>query len=182
MSDKEELKPTRTCLDCGKDISHLHHNAKRCRECSKKRKQIMDQKRHEQKRGKEIRWHFFVENPETKELSHRNAKGTRLRYWLDKICKELTVEELNFILMLWDWRDRQPDLTIEQKREYRTCAGIVRDWRDHYLINQMFDTPSFDSETGVIFNSDGSYLSFDFDEENEVFLVRNSEGTIICKY
>jgi len=34
----------------------------------------------------------------------------------------------------------------------------------------------------VIFNIDGSYLTVDFDEDNENYIVRNSEGTIICRY
>jgi hypothetical protein len=85
-------------------------------------------------------------------------------------------------LILWDWRVREPLLNLTQKREYRTCAGIVRDWRDYYVINKLFDEVSFDAETGVIFNADGTYLTVDFDEENEAYLVRNSEGTIICRY
>lgn len=63
----------------------------------------------------------------------------------------------------------------------RTCAGMVRDWRDYNVINKVFDSTSFDAETGVIFNADGSYLTVDFDENNESYIIRNSEGTVICQ-
>jgi len=177
-----ETKKLRVCIDCGKNISDLHHNAKRCKKCSKERKKLQDKKRHDIKRIKTIKWHYFIEDPETKLLSHRNARGSKLRYWLDKICKDLSVNELEFVLYLWDWRVSNPDISRQLRREYRTCAGIVRDWRDYYVINNVFDGVSFDAETGVIFNSDGSYLTVDFDEENESYLVRNSEGTVVCKY
>lgn len=171
----------RTCIDCGSDISSLHHNAKRCEICSKKRKQQQDQRRHEENQCKKLKWLFFVEDPVSKVLSHRNAKGSKLRYWLDKICKELTVQDLDFLLTLWNWRVKDTWLTLNQKREYRTCAGIVRDWRDYFLINNTFDNISFDAETGIIFNKDGTYLTVDFDEDMEVYLVRNSDGIIICR-
>ena len=172
----------RTCIDCGKDISNLYHNAIRCKECSKKRKQQQDSLRLKKKRSGELRWYFFIEDPETKEITHRSAKGSKLRYWLDKICKQLTMQELEFLLGLWDWRASDTRLTQTQRYEYRTCAGIVRDWRDYYAINQTFKDISFDALTGVIFNADGTYLTVDFDEEREAYIVRNSEGTLICSY
>jgi DNA-directed RNA polymerase subunit RPC12/RpoP len=182
MPKKKEKITIRACVDCGRDISNLHHNALRCKGCSNKRKQQQDQQRHKEKREKTLQWLFFIENPETQELTHQSARGSKLRYWLDKICKQLTIQELEFLLLLWDWRVREPLLPPPQKREYRTCAGIVRDWRDYNVINQVVGNISFDAETGVIFNPDGSYLTVDFDEDNEAYLIRNSEGTIICKY
>ena len=179
---KKPKQTSRTCIDCGRDISHLHHNAKRCQECSKQRKQQQDRQRQKKKQAKQIKWHFFSEDPDTNELTHRNAKGSKLRYWLDKICKELTLQELDFLLILWDWRVREPKLPQQQRREYRTCAGIVRDWRDYYMINKAIGTISFDAETGILFNADGTYLTVDFDEEQEDYIVRNSEGTVICRY
>ncbi len=174
-------KTIKACVDCGKNISDLHHNAIRCRDCGKKRKQQQDKKRHKDKLVKEIKWDSFIEN-DKEELTHRNAKGSKLRYWLDNICKILTVEELEFLLMMWDWRANDPINKSQQRREYRTCAGMVRDWRDYFAINKFFNEVSFDAETGVIFNIDGSYLTVDFDEDNENYIVRNSEGTIICRY
>jgi hypothetical protein len=182
MTTKKENIKMRTCIDCGKDITHLHHNARRCRECRKKRKQQQDQQRHREKQIKKIKWHFFIEDADTKELTHRSAKGSKLRYWLDKICRELSTQELEFLLILWDWRVKEPLLPPQQRREYRTCAGIVRDWRDYYVINKVFNEVSFDAETGIIFNADGTYLTVDFDEEQETYLVRNSEGTIIYQH
>jgi DNA-directed RNA polymerase subunit RPC12/RpoP len=172
----------RTCIDCGKDISNLYHNAVRCKECSKKRKQQQDSLRLKKKRSEKLRWHFFIEDPETREITHRSAKGSKLRYWLDKICKQLTIQDLEFLLTLWDWRVGDRGLTSTQRHEYRTCAGIVRDWRDYYTINQTFKDISFDAATGIIFNTDGTYLTVDFDEEREAYIVRNSEGTIICSH
>ena len=133
-------------------------------------------------KGKELKWFFFVEDPDTNELSHRNAKGSKLRYWLDKICKELTMQELDFLILLWNWRVKEPKITQNQRREYRTCAGIVRDWRDYFAINKVFNEVSFDAETGIIFNADGTYLTVDFDEDQEAYIVRNSEGAVICRY
>lgn len=172
----------KTCIDCGKDISDLHHNAIRCKECSKKRKQQQDSQRHKEKQIKKLKWHNFIEDPDSKELTHRNAKGSKLRYWVDKICKILTMEDLEFLLKLWNWRVNELDHTTTEIREYRTCAGIVRDWRDYLLVTKYFNEVSFDAETGIIFNTDGSYLTVDFDEENEAYIIRNSEGTVICKY
>lgn len=177
-----EEKTIRTCIDCGKDISNLHHNAIRCRTCSKKRKKLQDKERHKERHATEIKWDSFVEDEEGNELTHRNAKGSKLRYWLDKICKILTIEELEFLLILWDWRANDPANKSEKRREYRTCAGMVRDWRDYFVINKFFNEVSFDAETGVIFNTDGSYLTVDFDEDNENYIVRNSEGAVICRY
>jgi hypothetical protein len=173
---------TRTCVDCGRDISRLHHHAVRCKACAKKRKQQQDQLRHREGRGQRLQWLYFVEDQETEELFHRSAKGSKLRYWLDKICKQLTIQDLDFLLMLWDWRARTQELTPTLRREYRTCAGMVRDWRDYNVINKVFDNTSFDAETGVIFNADGSYLTVDFDENNESYIIRNTEGTVICQY
>jgi len=172
----------RTCIDCGKNISNLYHNATRCKTCSKKRKQEQDRSRLKKKHSKEVRWHFLIEEPTTKELSHRSAKGSKLRYWLDKICKKLTIQELDFLLGIWNWRIGTPGLTSKQKQEYRTCAGIARDWRDYYVLNQTFKDISFDAVNGVIFNADGTYMTVDFDEEREAYIVRNSEGTVICRY
>jgi len=182
MPEKKQIIIKRTCVDCGKDISNLHHNAIRCKKCSKIRKQKQDRLRHKIKKEKKLKWLFFVENPDTNELSHRSAKGSKLRYWLDKICKDLTVQELDFLIMLWNWRVKQPALSIKQKREYRTCTGIVRDWRDYLVVNKVFNEVLFDAETGIVFNADGTYLTVDFDEEQEAYIVRNSEGSIICKY
>jgi hypothetical protein len=182
MAEKKVLPLSRICVDCGRDISRLHHNATRCKACARKRKQLQDQERHEQGRSRKLQWLFFTEDQATQELTHRSAKGSKLRYWLDKICKQLTVQDLDFLLILWDWRTRGQKLTPDLRREYRTCAGIVRDWRDYNVINHVFDGSSFDAETGVIFNPDGSYLTVDFDENNESYLIRNSEGTIICQY
>jgi DNA-directed RNA polymerase subunit RPC12/RpoP len=181
MPEKQVIKK-RTCIDCGKDISKLHHNAIRCKKCSKLRKKEQDRLRHKKEKEKKLKWLFFVEDPETKQISHRSAKGSKLRYWLDKICKELTIQELDFLILLWNYRIKEPTLSLKQKREYRTCAGIVRDWRDYFVINKVFNEVSFDAETGIVFNTDGSYLTVDFDEDEEAYIVRNSEGTIICKY
>jgi hypothetical protein len=71
---------------------------------------------------------------------------------------------------------------MQQRREYRTCAGIVRDWRDYYVITKHFNEVTFDAETGVIYNTDGSHLTVDFDEEKESYIIRNSEGGVICWY
>ena len=172
----------RTCIDCGKDISNLYHNAIRCRQCSRKRKQQQDSLRLKKKQSEKLKWHFFIEDPDTRELSHRNAKGSKLRYWLDKICKDLTIQELELLLRLWDWRINEAGSTTTHRHEYRTCAGIVRDWRDYLVINQTFKGVSFDATSGVIFNADGTYLTVDFDEEKEAYIVRNSEGTIICSH
>lgn len=170
------------CVDCGKDISRLHHLAVRCKACAKKRKQQQDQLRHLDDRRRQIQWLFFVEDQEAEGLSHRSAKGSKLRYWLDKICKQLNIQDLDFLLILWDWRARRNELPPTLRREYRTCTGMVRDWRDYNVINKVFDATSFDAETGVIFNADGSYLTVDFDENNESYIIRNSEGTVICQY
>jgi len=182
MTAKKTARITRTCVDCGKDISRLHYHAIRCKACGKKRKQQQDQIRHQQNRRERLQWLFFVEDQETEELTHRSAKGSKLRYWLDKICKQLTIQELDFLLLLWDWRVRGQELAPALRREYRTCAGMVRDWRDYNVVNQVFGTTSFDAETGVIFNADGSYLTVDFDENDELYIIRNSEGTVICQY
>jgi len=181
---KKTVKKTtvHTCIDCGKDISSLHHNTVRCKQCSKKRKQLQDQQRHTEQRMHALQWFYFIENPETQEITHRNAKGSKLRYWVDKICKQLTIQDLEFLMMLWDWRARDGLMPFDQRREYRTCAGMVRDWRDYYVVNKIFTDVSFDAETGVIFNTDGSYLTVDFDEQQEDYIVRNSEGTVICRY
>ena len=182
MTPSKTKKANRVCIDCGKDISDLHHNAKRCIKCSKLRKKSQDSIRHKKKRKNLVKWQFFIEDPDTRQITHRNAKGTKLRYWVDKMCKFLTIEDLNFLLNIWDYRSKDPELSITKRREYRTCAGMVRDWRDYYSINQVIDNFSFDSETGIVFHSDGSYLTVDFDEENESYIVRNSEGTVICQY
>jgi len=172
----------RRCIDCGADISSLHHNAKRCADCSKRRKQQQDLSRLKRKRDRTVKWRSFVEDPGTSEFSHRSAKGSKLRYWLDRICKELSVQELDFLLLLWNWRARDPEVSKTRKREYRTCAGIVRDWRDYNVVKQVFGNVSFSAETGVIFNTDGTYLTVDFDEDSDNYVVRNSEGTVICHY
>jgi len=182
MTEKKETSVQRVCIDCGKDISNLHHNAKRCGNCSKERKKAQDRIRVKKKQDLKVKWHNFIEDPESKELTHRSAKGSKLRYWLDKICKVLNNEELEFLLLLWNWRLSEPNHTQYKRREYRTCAGIVRDWRDYFVVNNLFNNVSFDSENGVIFNNDGSYYTVDFDEDNENYIIRNSEGTIICKY
>ena len=182
MAKKISKNNNRKCVDCGKDISDLHYNALRCLKCSKIRKQKQDSLRHKKEKSKKFKWLFFVENPETNEMSHRSAKGSKLRYWLDKICKQLTIQELDFLLLLWNWRAKEPEIPSKQKREYRTCAGIVRDWRDYLMLNKVFNDVSFDAETGIVFNADGTYLTVDFYEEQEAYIVRNSEGTIICKY
>ncbi len=175
-------KEARRCIDCGADISSLHYNAKRCAACGKKRKQEKDLTRLKAKQQRSVKWLSFEENPTTNELSHRSAKGSRLRYWLDRICKELSIQELDFLLLVWDWRIRDPQVPKTRKREYRTCAGIVRDWRDYNVLKQVFNSVSFSAETGVIFNTDGTYLTVDFDEEHDDYIVRNSEGTVICHY
>ncbi len=182
MTELKVKTVIKICIDCGKDISNLHHNAKRCRICSKERKKELDRIRLKKKQELKIKWLNFVEDPESKELTHRNAKGSKLRYWLDKICKVLTNEELEFLLILWNWRLSETNHTQYKRREYRTCAGIVRDWRDYFVVNRLFNNVSFDAETGVIFNIDGSYYTVDFDEDNENYIIRNSEGTIICQY
>ena len=79
----------RKCQDCGTDISNLYHNTVRCKNCSARRKKIKDSLRLKKKRLQQLRWTYFIEDPDTGDLTHRNAKGTKLRYWVDKICKQL---------------------------------------------------------------------------------------------
>ena len=174
-----QSKKTRKCIDCGRDISHLHHNAVRCNICSKRRKKIQDSLRHKKKRLEQLKWNFFVEDPETGLLTHRNAKGSKLRYWLDKICKELTTQELDLILGFWDRRTKDPMLDPKLKEEYRTCAGMVRDWRDYYILKDKIDMTSFDATSGLIYRPDGTFYTIDFDEEKQSYVVRDGEGTVI---
>lgn len=169
----------RKCINCGKDISHLHHNAKRCKECAKKRKKIKDKIRHKKKRLKELRWHSFIENTKTGELTHRNAKGSKIRYWVDKICKQLNIQELNVLLKFWEKRLSKLNLNPKKTKEYKTCAGIVKDWRDYNVLNKKTDEISYDASAGVIYNTDGSYQTVDFDEETENYIIRDSEGIVI---
>lgn len=176
---KDMSSKKRKCVDCGKDISHLHHNAKRCRNCAKERKKRKDRIRQKKKRLDKLRWHSFIEDPQTGKLKHRNAKGSKIRYWLDKICKKLTTHELNFLLRQWNKRIQIRDLSSTQVHEYKTCAGIIKDWRDYNILNEESDGYSYDSTTGVIFNPDGSYSTIDFDEENNKFIMRDSEGVIL---
>ena len=182
MTRKKIPTLAHVCIDCSRDISSLHHNAKRCVACSRKRKQLQDSTRHLQDRTSQLQWHNFIENPENEEVMHRSAKGTKLRYWLDKLCKVLTIEDLEFLLTVWDWRTKDPLHNATIRREYRTCAGIVRDWRDYFVVTKWFNDTTFDAETGIIFNADGSYLTVDLDENQENYIIRNSEGTEICRY
>ncbi len=176
MSNKK-----RRCLDCGRDISDLHHNAKRCRVCARIRKKNQDKLRQRKNRFKKLKWQSFIEDKKTGELTHKNAKGSKIRYWLDKICKILTTQELDFLLNIWNNRVKQPSLTQRITKEFKTCAGIVKDWRDYFLLKEQIEavSVSYDSTTGVIFQPDGTYTTVDFDEEKEMYIIRDSEGTII---
>ena len=169
----------RVCQDCGDDISHLYHNTVRCKNCSARRKKIKDSLRLKKKRLEQLRWTYFIEDPDTGDLTHRNAKGSKLRYWVDKICKQLSTQELEIILNFWDRRTKDPSVSHELKEEYRTCAGMVRDWKDYLILKEKLDMMSFDSTSGVMYRSDGSYYTVDFDEENGGYIVRDNEGTVI---
>jgi len=172
-------KNNRTCKDCGKDITHLHHNAVRCKNCALRRKKVQDKLRHKKKSLEKIKWNYFVEDPDTGLLTHRNAKGSKLRYWLDKICKELNSQELDLFLNFWDRRVKNPAIDINIKDEYRTCAGIVRDWRDYLILKEKIEDMSFDATSGLIYRPDGKFYTVDFDEEKQSYVVRDSEGTIL---
>lgn len=175
MADKN----IRTCIECGKDISDLYYNTKRCKDCSDRRKKIKDSIRHKKKRLEQIKWNYFIEEPETGDLTHRNAKGSKLRYWLDKVCKQLTTQELEMMLSFWDRRIKDKTSISDLREEYRTCAGIVRDWREYNSLKEKLENISFDSTSGLLFRPDGSYYTIDFDEENGSYIVRDNEGTIL---
>ena len=179
MTKEKTEDNTRKCIDCGKDISNLFHNATRCKECSQRRKKIKDSIRHKNRRLEQLKWNFFIEDPKTGDLIHRNAKGSKLRYWLDKICRELTTQELDLILKFWDRRVKNPSTSPKQKEEYRTCAGMVRNWKDYLRLKEKLEGSSFDATSGVIYQSDGTYHTVDFDEENGTYIVRDSEGTVL---
>ncbi|MEF8847878.1 MAG: hypothetical protein V5A68_01945, partial [Candidatus Thermoplasmatota archaeon] len=138
----------RRCVDCGKDISNLHHNAKRCKRCAKLRKKRKDRKRHLKKRIQKLKWDSFIEDTKTGELTHRSAKGSKIRYWLDKICKKLTSQELDVLLNIWDRRIKNLDSKKDKKTEFKTCAGIVRYWRDYNILNSQIDGLSYESNAG----------------------------------
>ena len=179
MTKEKAEDNTRKCIDCGKDISNLYHNATRCNKCSQRRKKIKDSIRHKKKKLEQIKWDFFVEDPKTGDIVHRNAKGSKLRYWLDKICRELTTQELDLVLKSWDRRVKDPGTSTKQKEEYRTCAGMIRNWRDYFKLKEKLEGPSFDATNGIVYQSDGTYHTVDFDEENGTYIVRDSEGTIL---
>lgn len=179
MTKQKQEKEIRTCIDCNKDISDLYHNAIRCKNCAKKRKEIKDNIRHKKKRLEQIKWNYFLEDPKTGLLTHRNAKGSKLRYWLDKICKELTTQELDLILKFWDKRAKDPILDSNLKEEYRTCAGIARNWGEYFVLKERLEVSSFDATSGVIYRPDGTYYTIDFNEENGAYIVRDSEGTVL---
>jgi len=179
MTKKNKNTDTRTCTDCGKNISYLHHNTKRCKKCAERRKKVQDSIRLKKKRLEQIRWNYFIEDPKTGLLTHRNAKGSKLRYWLDKICKELNTQELDFILNFWDKRAKDPELDSDLKEEYRTCAGIVRNWREYFNLKEKLEGSSFDATSGVIYRPDGTYYTIDFNEENGAYIVRDSEGIVL---
>ena len=56
---------------------------------------------------------------------------------------------------------------------------MVRDWKDYLILKEKLDMMSFDSTSGVMYRSDGSYYTVDFDEENGGYIVRDNEGTVI---
>ena len=173
----EKIK--RTCIECGRDISHLYHNTKRCKVCSNRRKKIKDSIRLKKKRLDQIKWNYFIEDPKTGDLAHRNAKGSKLRYWLDKVCKQLTTQDLELVLGFWDRRVKDHSLSADLREEYRTCAGIVRDWKEYNALKEKLEEMSFDATSGVMYRTDGTYLTVDFNEENGSYIVRDSEGTVL---
>ena len=179
MPNNIKEKEIRRCIDCGRNISNLHHNAKRCKVCAAIKKKQQDSLRHQQRRMEQLKWHSFVEDSKSRGLSHKNARGSKLRYWLDKICKILTIQELELLLNRWDKRAKGPGMSQGEREEYRTCAGMVRDWKDYTLLNQKTGEVTFDATNGVVFGSDGSYCTVDFDEENGTYVVRDSEGNVL---
>lgn len=86
------------------------------------------------------------------------------------------------LLTWWDRRAGKSDLPPREREEYRTCAGMVRDWRDFTVLKERLDGNSFDASSGVIFNADGTYHTVDLDENTGTYIVRDSEGTILYQY
>jgi len=122
---------------------------------------------------------------------HHNAKRCRVCARIRKKNQDKLRQRKNrfkklkwqsFIeLNIWNNRVKQPSLTQRITKEFKTCAGIVKDWRDYFLLKEQIEavSVSYDSTTGVIFQPDGTYTTVDFDEEKEMYIIRDSEGTII---
>ena len=57
-------------------------------------------------------------------LTHRSGKGSKDRYRLDKLCRDLTIQDLSIILERWDKRVKS-EINQQRRRELKTCCGIM---------------------------------------------------------
>jgi len=62
-------------------------------------------------------------------LTHRSGKGSKARYRLDKLCRDLTIQDLSIILERWDKRAKS-ETNQQRRRELKACCKIIRDWRN----------------------------------------------------
>ena len=113
-------------------------------------------------------------------ITHRSAKGSKLRYQLDKICHDLTIEELEILLQRYDKRAKE-EKNPKNKWEYNTCCKIIRDWiniKKMASTHKSYKYTSWNSEKGILV-SEGKIITADYSEDESEIIYRDSEGNII---
>ena len=110
-------------------------------------------------------------------LTHRDAKGSKIRYRLDKICRESTIQELDILLEKYDKRVKN-EKDPQKRREYRTCCKIIRDWKHLKETTDAIATaPYWDPQKGVVIGE--NIYTIEYSEDGKEIIIRDEEGNII---
>jgi len=110
-------------------------------------------------------------------LTHRNAKGSKLRYQLDDFCQDATIQELELRLPSWDKRAKN-ESDSQLQREYRTCCQIIRDWKRYKEVVEGFSSePLFDTQEGFLIGE--KVYSVEYSQDMREIIVRDDEGNIV---
>lgn len=112
-----------------------------------------------------------------KKFIHRSARGSRLRYALDKICNDATVDELKMLLRKYDEKAQKTE-DNQQAREFRTCCKIIRDWKKLKKATDNFYPDAYwDSQKGVLIGEE-TYTVALSEDESHLLIIDTHNNTV----
>jgi len=112
-----------------------------------------------------------------KKFQHRSARGSTLRYKLDELCADFTIEELKVLLKNYDERAKNEE-DEQQVREFRTCCKIIRDWIKIKKVANGYYTDAFwDTGKGALIGE--KIFTVELSEDEKEIVIRDEEGIIV---
>lgn len=127
-----------------------------------------------------------------KTIKHRLGRRNGFFYKMDKLCSEMSSNELEVILNSHnrnkkDIMEEHLGYAENPEREFRTLQKVIRDWMNFKKRLEQDDWGKEsirleNFEFGVIMTQDKGAITYEYSEDETEIIVRDKDGNIIDRY